>query len=100
MSTTIHWNDECPIAQILRFQFAPEIAAAQEKYGIGPSAALCQYVCPAILGFSDERPDKTCAIRARFLKEISPIESVRERIHWRFDKCIAALNELFAPERK
>lgn len=73
-TTDIRWNDECPVAQILRVQFAAEIAAAQEEYKVGPSLALCSIVCPTILGHYESLPDGRCAVRARLLKE-APIKS-------------------------
>ncbi|MEW6227280.1 MAG: hypothetical protein AB1700_04190 [Bacillota bacterium] len=97
MSTTIRWDGECPIAQILRVQFAAEIAAAQEKHRVGPSLALCSIVCPAILGHTEDLPDGRCSVRARFLKEVSADEVAKEKLRRRFDACVAALNELFAP---
>lgn len=93
----IRWNGECPVAQILRVQFAAEIAAAQEKRSACLSFALCGVVCPAVLGHRKSLPDGRCAVRARFLKEVSADEVAKEKLRRRFDACVAALNELFAP---
>lgn len=96
-TTEIRWNGECPVAQILRVQFAAEIAAAQEEHKVGPSPALCSIVCPTILGHTEDLPDGRCAVRARFLKEVSADEVAKEKLRQHFAACVAALNELFAP---
>jgi hypothetical protein len=67
-TTTIRWNGECPVAQILRVQFAAEIAAAQNARAVGLSFALCNVVCPAVMGHRESLPDGQCAVRARLLK--------------------------------
>lgn len=58
----------CPIGEFLLKEHAGEIESAGKKHGVGWSIALCAYVCPAVLGVSENAPDGRCAIRLRLLK--------------------------------
>ena len=62
-------SKECPLAPMLRQQFSEELNYIVGTYDVGPSVALCNFICPAVVGRSQTLPDGTCAVRARLLRE-------------------------------
>jgi len=66
---TINDGITCPLSDYLYSAFADEIAKIRESYAVGPSIALCNYLCPAVLGFWEQTDSKACAIRKRLLNE-------------------------------
>ena len=59
----------CPLSEYLQIAFAEEIIKIRDAYAVGPSIALCNYLCPAVLGFYESTENKACAIRKRLLNE-------------------------------
>lgn len=63
-------SEPCPLAPVLRQRFDGDLNYVVDAYRVGPSVALCNYVCPAVLGVSRFLPDGSCAVRARLLREV------------------------------
>ncbi|ABZ83160.1 hypothetical protein HM1_0546 [Heliomicrobium modesticaldum Ice1] len=60
--------EKCPIYAHLESRYAPDIDFIMNRYGVPDWQAICNEVCPNVLGYYEGTADGRCAIRLRMLR--------------------------------
>jgi len=60
-------GEACPLCLYLKEKFTAVIESIRNDYAVGDSIAVCNILCPKILGYNQHNSKGMCAIRLRLI---------------------------------
>ncbi|MEW5899054.1 MAG: hypothetical protein AB1652_07780 [Bacillota bacterium] len=60
-------GSRCPLGIWLEKALTEQVARIENEYCIAPSIAVCDYICPIVIGRREQLPDGRCAVHARLI---------------------------------